>query len=174
MKYRINLASRKEMNYVDKTLYFFLNYVRYILVITQLTVLGVLFFRFSIDQNITDLKDSIAQKREIIKVFQPSFQDAAKVNTQLNAIQNIINDQTFQTQSLDYLLARFPKDVSLNKLNLKDGVYTLSGITISSEVLRNYYLLLKKENRFKQVDLSNIKRDESGYLFTLTAGKYSP
>lgn len=173
MKYHVNLVSREEMSTVDKTLYFFLNYVRYILVITQLTVIGVLFFRFKIDQSIIDLKDSIDQKKEIIKVFQPSFQEAVKVNTQLTAVQKIINDQTLQNQSIDYLLRRFPRDVFLRRLDLNDGTYTLSGTTLNSQVLRDYYALLRQEKRFKDVELSNIKRDENGYVFTLKVAKFT-
>lgn len=174
MKYHINLVSRKEMSVVDKALYFFLNYVRYILVITQLTVIGVLFFRFKIDQSIIDLKDSIDQKKEIITVFQPSFQEAAKVNTQLTAVQKIITEQTVQNQAMDYLLGRFPRDVFLSRLSLNSDTYTLSGLTLNSQVLRNYYALLKREKRFKDVELTNIKRDESGYTFTLKVAKFTP
>lgn len=173
MKYHINLVSRKEMSVVDKTLYFFLNYVRYILVITQLIVIGVLFFRFKIDQSIIDLKDSIAQKKEIIKVFQPSFEEAARVDTQLRAIQTIVTDQSRQNESLDYLLSRFPRDVYLSRMDLDDATYTLTGITLNSQVLRNYYSLLLQDNRFKTVELSNIKRNEGGYTFTLRASKYT-
>lgn len=173
MKYHINLVSRKEMGAVDKTLYFFLNYVRYILVITQLIVIGVLFFRFKIDQSIIDLKESIGQKKEIIKVFQPSFQEAAKVNTQISGVQKIITEQAIQNQSLDYLLSRFPQDVYLRRLDLNSGIYTLSGTTRNSQVLREYYALLKTENRFKDVELSNIRRDEGGYTFTLRATKFT-
>lgn len=174
MKYHINLVSRKEMSVVDKTLYFFLNYVRYILVITQLTVIGVLFFRFKIDQSIIDLKESIGQKKEIIKVFQPSFEEATKLNTQLTAIQTIVTNQSRQNQSLSYLMSRFPQDVYLSRLVLDDGSYTLSGITINAQVLRDYYTLLKKESKFKTVELSNIKREESGYTFTLRAEAFTP
>lgn len=174
MKYHINLVSRKERTSVENVLYFFLNYVRYILVITQLTVIGVLFFRFKIDQSIIDLKDSIDQKKEIIKVFQPSFQEAAKVNTQLTAVQKIINDQTKQNQSIEYLLSRFPSDVFLRRLDLNDGTYTMSGSTVNSQVLRDYYAVLQRDKKFKDVELTNIKREETGYTFTLKAAGYTP
>ncbi len=174
MKYHVNLVSRKEKTAVENVLYFFLNYVRYILVITQLTVIGVLFFRFKIDQSIIDLKDSIDQKKEIIKVFQPSFLEAKKVNTQLTAIQKIVDDQTAQNQSFDYLLSRFPRDVFLQRLVLNNGTYSLSGSTANSQVLRDYYAILLREKKFKDVELTNIKREETGYTFTLKAASYIP
>lgn len=172
-KYHINLVSRKEMTAVDKTLYFFLHYVRYILVITQLTVIGVLFFRFKIDQSIIDLRDSIDQKKEIIKVFEPAFKEADRVNTQLKEITTIINGQTMQNQSIEYLLSRFPRDVFLRKFDLNDDTYTLTGTTLNSQVLREYYALLKRENKFKIVELSNIRRDDNGYSFVLKAAKFT-
>lgn len=174
MKYHINLVSRKERTAVDNILYFFLNYVRYILVITQLTVIGVLFFRFKIDQSIIDLKDSIDQKKEIIKVFQPSFEEASHVSTQLSAIQKILNEQTTQDQAVNYLMSRFPKDVFLQRFDMNTGTFSLSGSTNNSQVLRDYYALLQRDGKFKDVELSNIKREETGYSFTLKVAKYTP
>jgi hypothetical protein len=58
-------------------------------------------------------------------------------------------------------------------MDLDDATYTLTGITLNSQVLRNYYSLLLQDNRFKTVELSNIKRNEGGYTFTLRASKYT-
>ena len=64
MKYKINLLSKRlnKQSFLKKLNYFTYNYLRYILVITQLVVMSVLFFRFSIDQRIIDLKDEIYQQ----------------------------------------------------------------------------------------------------------------
>ncbi|QQR63494.1 hypothetical protein IPH70_03205 [Candidatus Roizmanbacteria bacterium] len=86
MTYKINLLSKQEMSLIDKTLYFFLNYLRYILVFTQIIVIGVLFYRFRIDQNIIDLKDSLDQKKEIVQAVKPLLDEAEKVNNQSIAI----------------------------------------------------------------------------------------
>ena len=68
MKYKINLLLPKEKNWLDKVIYFGLNYLRYILVITQTVIIMVFFYRFKIDQEIVDLKDAVKQKQEIIIV----------------------------------------------------------------------------------------------------------
>ncbi|PJB87766.1 hypothetical protein CO083_05355, partial [Candidatus Roizmanbacteria bacterium CG_4_9_14_0_8_um_filter_34_12] len=64
MKYKINLLLPKEKNWLDKVIYFGLNYLRYILVITQTVIIMVFFYRFKIDQEIVDLKDAVKQKQE--------------------------------------------------------------------------------------------------------------
>ncbi|MDO8741626.1 MAG: hypothetical protein Q7J11_00595, partial [Candidatus Roizmanbacteria bacterium] len=61
MKYKINLLEKKETSLLDKLTFFGLNYLRYIIVITQLVVIGVFFYRFQIDQSIIDLKEGVNQ-----------------------------------------------------------------------------------------------------------------
>ena len=68
MRYKINLLEKKELNLLDKLTFFCLNYLRYIIVITQLVVIGVFFYRFQIDQRIIDLKEGVEQKKEIVQI----------------------------------------------------------------------------------------------------------
>ena len=65
MKYKINLITRRKEKVVDKVIYFVMNYLRYILVITQIIVIGVFFYRFKIDQEMVDLQEAVQQKKEI-------------------------------------------------------------------------------------------------------------
>jgi len=71
MRYNINLIEKKEVSLLDRLIFFCLNYLRYIIVITQLVVIGVFFYRFQIDQRIIDLKEGVDQKKEIVKIVLP-------------------------------------------------------------------------------------------------------
>ena len=71
MRYKINLLEKKDIGLLDKLTFFGLNYLRYIIVVTQLIVIGVFFYRFQIDQRIIDLKEAVEQKREIVKIVLP-------------------------------------------------------------------------------------------------------
>lgn len=167
MKYNINLVGKKEMSLIDKTLYFFLNYLRYILVITQLVVISVLFYRFRIDQSIIDLKDSLEQKKEIVRVVRPLLNQAEKVNNQMVAIEKVTTDQTAHLASIDYILSIFPQSLFLSKLAVEDRKIMLTGTALDSRHLQLFYARLKKEARFSKVNLSNIKRGAEGYTFDL-------
>jgi len=68
MRHRINLLEKKEQSLLDRLTFFGLNYLRYIIVITQLVVIGVFFYRFQIDQRIIDLKEGVEQKKEIVNI----------------------------------------------------------------------------------------------------------
>ncbi len=173
MTYRINLLTKQELSFLDKTLYFFLNYLRYILVLTQIVVIGVLFYRFRIDQNIIDLKDSLQQKREIIEAVQPLLQEAEKVNDQTIAIRKIVHEQSVQTSAIQYLLSTFPQAATLEKLVINENSFDLVGTTIDSRELQLFYARLQQDKRFQTVNLSNIKRGESGYSFTMTLENFN-
>ena len=170
MTYRINLLTKQELSFLDKTLYFFLNYLRYILVLTQIVVIGVLFYRFRIDQNIIDLKDSLQQKKEIVEAVQPLLKEAEKVNDQTIAIRKIVNEQSVQSTAVQYLLSTFPQAATLEKLVITENSFNLEGTTIDSRELQLFYARLKQEQRFKTIDLANIKRGASGQRKTETGG----
>ena len=172
MTYKINLLSKREMSFIDKTLYFFLNYLRYILVITQLIVIGVLFYRFRIDQNIIDLKDSLDQKREIVVAVKPLLNEAEKVNNQGIAIRKITREQQLHTDSINYLLSVFPEAIFLNSLSISDGQLRLKGTATNSRQLQLFYARLQTEKRFKSVALSNIQREGQGYIFNMVLNSY--
>lgn len=171
MKYNINLAGKKAPNVIDKIVYFFLNYLRYILVFTQLTVLAVFFFRFTVDENIIDLKDSIAQKKAIVQVVQPLLAEAKKINDQAKESTDIVDEQKETLSSINYILSIFPESISLNRLTYEEGLFRLTGTALDPKQLQFFYNRLKKERQFALVDLSNVKRDENGYAFTMEISK---
>lgn len=171
MKYNINLVGKKAPNVIDKIVYFFLNYLRYILVFTQLTVLAVFFFRFTVDENIIDLKDSIAQKKAIVQVVQPLLAEAKKINDQAKESTTIVDDQKETLASLNYILSIFPETVSLSRLTYEDELFRLTGTALDPKQLQYFYNRLKKEQQFALINLSNVRRDENGYAFTMDLSK---
>ncbi|MEK7070461.1 MAG: PilN domain-containing protein [Patescibacteria group bacterium] len=172
MKYNINLIRRKDFSFVDKILYFFLNYLRYVLVITQFVVIGVLFYRFKIDQNIIDLKDSIDQKQNIIEVVTPLLEEANKIDLQMQAVKGVNSDQEKLSQSLAYLLSVFPEDLSLQNLSIENASFKLDGYTQNPKQLQQFYIKLNKDKRFNQIALNNIKKGDLGYSFEFQLSEF--
>ncbi len=172
MTYKINLLSKKDVSLIDKTLYFFLNYLRYILVFTQIIVIGVLFFRFRIDQNIIDLKDSLAQKKEIVQAVTPLLEEASRVNQQSVAIRKVTAQQEHKLVALNYILSVFPEAVVLTTLSINDTTFTLKGTSTDPRQLQLFYTRLQADKYFKTVTLSNIRRVNEGYVFDLVLDSF--
>ena len=88
---------------MDKVFYFALNYLRYIIVITQLVVIAVFFYRFQIDQKIIDLKEAVDQKKEIVNIVLPLLKEAERIDKKTTEIDKIINNQNSFSSMISYL-----------------------------------------------------------------------
>lgn len=172
MKYKINLMPRKETPLLERLVYFSLNYLRYIIVITQLVVIGVFFYRFQIDQRIIDLKDAVDQKKEIVQIVLPLLNEASRIDKKTTQIENIIKIQNDFQGMLKYLLSVFPQTASLDTLEISSTMIKLTGSATDPRHLQAFYALLKKDQRFTDVQFQNIKKSDNGYDFTMTLSNF--
>lgn len=172
MKYSINLLSEKEKPLLDRVMYFFLNYLRYIIIITQLVVIGVFFYRFQIDQRIVDLKESVDQKKEIVQVVLPLLKEAELIDKRSTETKQIFKDQEQFNAMLQYFLSQFPSNITLVNLEVTSGSLKATGNSFDPRQLQAFYTVLKKDNKFKDVELQNLKKTEFGYSFVLSLQKW--
>jgi len=172
MKYKINLLEKKESSFLDKLTFFGLNYLRYIIIITQLVVIGVFFYRFQIDQRIIDLKEGVDQKKEIVQIVLPLLNEAAKIDKKTSIIEKtIIKQKNFSTM-FEYFISSFPETIILTNMEIKGESITVTGDANDSRHLQAFYLFLKKDRKFKEVEFKNINKTETGYNFILFLNKF--
>lgn len=172
MKYKINLLIEKQYNLVNKVFYFFLHYLRYILVVTLLIANGVFFYKISIDQEIIWFSESINQKEEIIKVSKPSIDKGQSINSKLEEIQSVIKKQNNLSQIMDYLLSRFPAGMSLTTFNTDGVSIKFNGKTQDPALLQTFYRRLLVEKRFQGVQLNNINKKLGDVYFTFSLNNF--
>ncbi|EKE15206.1 MAG: hypothetical protein ACD_12C00114G0012 [uncultured bacterium] len=173
MRYKINLLEKKSTGILDKLTFFGLNYLRYIIVITQLVVIGVFFYRFQIDQRIIDLKEGVEQKKEIVKIVLPLLNEIVKIDKKTTVINETILKQKNFSEMVDYFMSAFPETIILTNMEIKGGSLKITGDAGNAQHLQAFYTLLKKDNKFKLVNLSNIKKTETGYNFILLLDKFT-
>ncbi len=173
MKYKINLLEKKETPLLDKLTYFGLNYLRYIIVITQLVVIGVFFYRFQIDQSIVDLREGVEQKKEIAQMVSPLLDEAAKIDKKTLIIEKTIVKQKNFVKMFGYFISSFPETITLTNMEIKGESMEVTGDANNPEHLQAFYLLLKKDKKFKAVTFQNIKKTESGYNFVLILDRFN-
>ncbi|KKP52738.1 MAG: hypothetical protein UR42_C0005G0006 [Candidatus Roizmanbacteria bacterium GW2011_GWA2_33_33] len=172
MRYKINLLEKKDIGLLDKLTFFSLNYLRYIIVITQLVVIGVFFYRFQIDQKIIDLKEGVEQKKEIVKIVLPLLDEVAKIDKKTLIINETLLKQKKFSEMIDYFITSFPETISLTNMEVKNESIKITGDATNAQHLQAFYTLLKEENKFKMVSLQNIKKTETGYNFVLFLEKF--
>lgn len=174
MKYIINLFPKKEKGLVEKAMYFVFNYLRYILVITQIIVIAVFFYRFKIDQEIVDLKDVLSQKQEIVEISKPLIEEVSAVEKKTAIVQDIIKRQNRFADAFQYVMSIFPEKLTLDKLTIEvNGDFNFTGTTSNPDVVKQFYNKLKKDKRFASVELKNIKKELLDFSFSMELNKYS-
>jgi len=171
MKYKINLLSRKKESLTDKLIYFALSYLRYILIITQIIVIGVFFYKFKVDQEIVDYQDSVGQKKEIINVTQPLFVEAKTTDFQIKEVKLIIKRQNKFLDILNYLPTIFPDKLYLLKLTITDNSMKLEGFGDNGLLVQSLYQKLKTDKKFSTVNLKSLKKIDTGLSFEIELSK---
>lgn len=172
MRYLINLFPAKEQSTIDKIIYFAFHYLRYILVITQFVVICVFFYRFKVDQEIVDLKDALNQKQQIVNATQLLIDEVKVVSKKVGEINTVFAQQDISQDLLSYFFDRFPANLRLTRVRLVDGSLDVDGVTDDPNSVRIFYDSLKSENRFKNINLKNVRKTEDGYAFSLELLNY--
>lgn len=165
--------SKKDTPLTEKIFYFALNYLRYIIVITQLVVIGVFFYRFQIDQKIIDLKEAVDQKKEIVSIVLPLLNEASRIDKKTFEIEKIIKEQNSFSSMISYLLSVFPESATLTSFESSGDSIKIIGIGSNPKHLQSFYNLLKKEKKFNLVEFQSIKKVDAGYSFTIALNKYA-
>ena len=112
------------------------------------------------------------QKKEIIQVSQPLIKEAKKEASRLNQLESIITKQQTFLEETDYLLALFPENFFLNKMQVSKDTIFMDGYTQDPQSIKKFLDRLKKEAKFKKVELKNIKKIDLGLEFSLELSKY--
>lgn len=172
MRYKINLMNKKATPLTEKLVYFSLNYLRYIIVITQLVVIGVFFYRFQIDQKIIDLKEAVDQKKEIVQIVLPLMTEANRLDKKTIEIEKIIKKQDSFRTMFDYVMSIFPESVTLSDITIVQDSMSLTGTATNSKHLQAFYQRMKSDEKFTDVSFKNIKKGLTGYDFTLNMQKW--
>lgn len=167
MKHRVNLISKKKEGVSDQILYFVGHYLRYILVITQIVVIFVFFYKLNIDQEIIDLEEAIGQKKEIANIAKPMIDEYLLYSYKLSVIENYLDQQKNFKEQLDYFLSRFPKDVFLTKMDYSKEGLAIEGYSNDPALIRKFYYRLKEEKRFAEVSLEKIQKEENSFNFSM-------
>lgn len=163
MKYQINLLQEKEKDISGKVIYFALHYLRYILVLTQIVVIAVFFYRFRIDQEVIDLRDELQQKQEIVQVSDPLLKEAQAVDLKTREVKSILIAQDSFQQMMDYFLSVFPSKMKTDHIDITEKGISFEGNTTDPQIIKSFLDRLQEDKYFKTISLGSIRRTDEGF-----------
>ncbi len=165
---RINLLPKKKKRLIDKLLYFGLHYFRYIIVITQIAVISVFFFRFYIDQQIIDYKEAFSQKQQILSITFPLIAEAEELSIKTKHIRELIDSQNKYVEILSYIFTNIPADMTISSFEWGEDKIYIKGQSITSGSVQSMKARLTQSKRFKEIVIENVIRNiDSQFDFSI-------
>jgi len=172
MKYLINLFPERSKSLSENIVYFGFHYLRYILVITQFVAICVFFFRFKVDQEIVDLKDTLYQKQSIVTSTADLIARVQEIDSKMKSISLIIDEQKIFQTRYSYIISSIPSQVTISTFSLSSDAIEITGNARTVEPIKSFYDGLIRENRFGTIDLSNIEKASDEFIFSLHLAEF--
>ncbi|MEK7591973.1 MAG: PilN domain-containing protein [Patescibacteria group bacterium] len=152
------LKNSSDQSPLDRITDWALTYGRYIMIGTEIVVLLAFISRFSLDRKLTDLKEEIGQKQQILLANTSLENEIKNTQNQLSKAKNILTEQEKPIEILTSLYSLLPPDVFLLSVELNHEKLTLranAGTTLGfSQFLTN----MKAGKNLTQVEIGDIKK----------------
>jgi Tfp pilus assembly protein PilN len=168
----INLLGDSDMGHtpVGRIVNWAITYGRYIMIGTEIVVLLAFISRFSLDRKLTDLKEEVTQKQDIIEANLSFENDVRLLQNKLASIKtlSVLPINPFEILSLFQSL--LPSGVYLQSLDLSKDILTVQATAGSTYAFSQFIANLQATKSLTAIDIGDIKRDPLlGIQFTFTA-----
>jgi len=169
---RINLLGEQDLQHSPwgRLLTWATTYGRYIMITTEVIVLLAFISRFSLDRKLTDLKEEISQKQEIIQAnsdFEKEFRD---LQERMKTVKTLIADQQQSRNVLEELRRALPPDVYFESFAINERNVTVKIRAMGTAGFSQFVANITSMTTLKDIDISDIKKHPStGIGFQLTA-----
>ncbi len=108
-------------------------YGRYIMITTELIVLLAFASRFSLDRKLSDLKENITQKQEILEVNIDLENEIRRTQDKISSIKFFLRDQHISIDTLILIYTLLPAGTYLETLNIDNNKLTANVAANSSD-----------------------------------------
>ncbi|MCA9370057.1 MAG: PilN domain-containing protein [Pseudomonadales bacterium] len=144
---------------------------RYLIILTEIIVIGSFATRFTLDRQITDLNASILQKEKRIQAY-------GTLETDVRVAQKRTTDYSeYKTQAniveiFPEITAITPDQVTFNTLTINDATVVINGVANSQTIFTTFINNLQLSPKLNNIQVGNVSSPEEGdvgYAFELTA-----
>lgn len=172
----INLLGDSDMEHtpVGRIVSWAVTYGRYIMIGTEIVVLLAFISRFSLDRKLTDLKEEVSQKQDIIEANLQFETDVRTLQNKLAKIKSLTATADDPTTILIGLQTIMPPGVYLKSFTTSQDKVTIQAVASSTSSFSQFIANLQATTIFSNIDISELKRDALlGIQFTFTAATHT-
>ena len=144
-------------------------YGRYIMVTTELIVLIAFASRFSLDRKLSDLKENIMEKQEILEVNVDLEKEIRATQEKIGAVKQLIRGQSVPVDTLISVQTLLPSGTYLESLTIDKDKVTSNMIADSSDSFTKFLANFSVSKKLTSVEIGRIGKKLTGIQFTVTA-----
>ena len=168
----INLLGDSDMDHtpVGRIVGWAVTYGRYIMIGTEIVVLLAFISRFSLDRKLTDLKEEVTQKQDIIEANLSFEKDIRELQDKLEKIKVLINQPVNPYTAVSLFQTILPQGVYLKSYDLNKNTLTIQAVAGSTDAFSQFMRNLQSSKYLTGIDIGDISRDPLlGIQFGFTA-----
>ncbi len=157
-KNNINLLPKDKFSQSisGKILTWGLTFGRYLLIFTELIVMGAFLMRFRYDMQLASLREDIKESQQIISSYQDLESQFRYLQARLNASADIIGKSSYPTALLNKISQVTPNDIYFHSISINGNSINLSGTANSDIGLVTLLSEIKKNSAFNQASLNTL------------------
>lgn len=126
---------------------------RYIVIATELVVIGSFLGRFSLDRQVTDLDEAIAQKQAVLASYGDLEKNVRSAQHRLELIDQLDQTSLGVKTFADRIATFTPVDVKYDSVEFSEVTMTLKGTAFSEAGFRTLLATLREAQVFEQVQV---------------------
>jgi len=134
-------------------------------------VIGSFLARFSFDRQVTDLNEAINAKQAVVASYEDFEAEARSVQSRLNMIGDLEEDQLNARGVLDHISSFTPVDVVYSSMDISKSEISVVGIAYSEAGFRTLLNEIRGDTKIESVDIERVasKGDKgAGIEFAIT------
>ncbi len=144
-------------------------YGRYIMITTELIVLAAFASRFSLDRKLTDLKENIMEKQEILEVNSGLEKEIRDAQEKIGSIKLLLNQQPIPVDTLLLVHTLLPTGTYLDTLSIDKDKIVTNVTADSSDSFAKLLANFSVTKKLREVEIGKVAKKTAGIQFTLTA-----
>jgi hypothetical protein len=151
------------------------NVGRYVVVFTELIIIGIFLSRFTLDRTNSDISEAVRQKRAMLNSTTEFEKDYSILQSKVQAIKKFYSQDNDYGNKIVYLADRTPSDIVYDNLSLKkdDGKLSanLSLIVYNEKSLIDFITNLSFENEnnpVASIDIKSIEKKSKDNKYDVT------
>ena len=144
---------------------------RWIVVLTEFVVICAFLSRFYFDTKLSNLFDSLRQKKAMVSSMADFEQEFLLVQEKTKIIKSILAEEQKPSVIVNQISQLVPLEVTLSAIQIDNNSLRISGNSLSEQGINLFLTGIKRQPNFSQINLGTISQKEfsPGISFEISA-----